>query len=51
MKFLIPSFSNDGEIIHNRSGGFKKFLFSQLLGEMIHFDEHIFANGFKSPTR
>ena len=35
MIFLIPPFSNDGEIIHNRGGGFKKFLFSQLLGEMI----------------
>ena len=28
-------------------GGFKYFLFSPLLGEMIHFDEHIFQMGWK----
>ena len=31
-------------------GGFKKFIFSTLPGEMIHFDQY-FSNGFKPPTR
>ena len=31
---------------HNLGGGFKYFLFSPLLGEMIQFDEHIFQMGW-----
>ena len=32
-------------------GGFKYFLFSTLLGEMIQFDEPYFSNRLKPPTR
>ena len=33
-------------------GGFKYFLFSSLLGEDSHFDEHIFSDGLvQPPTR
>ncbi len=32
-------------------GGFKYFLFSPLVGEDSHFDEHIFQRGLKPPTR
>jgi len=32
-------------------GGFKHFVSSSLLGEMIQFDEHIFQMGRKPPTR
>ena len=36
----------DHEVLKiERSGGFKYFLFSPLLGEMIQFDEHIFQMG------
>ena len=31
--------------IASLGGGFKDFLFSPLLGEMIQFDEHIFEMG------
>ena len=40
------SFNNIPEL----GGGFKHFLFSSLLGEMIQFDEY-FSNGLKPPTR
>ncbi len=32
-------------------GGFKYFLFSPLLGEMIHFDQYFSAPGLKRPRR
>ena len=35
--------------IHGLGGGFKYFLFSSLLGEMIQFDECV-SNGLKPPT-
>jgi len=31
-------------------GGFKYFVFSSLLGEMIQFDEHIFTKGLVQPA-
>ena len=31
---------------HDLGGGFKDFLFSPLLAEMIRFDEHIFQMGW-----
>ncbi len=34
---------------YEQGGGFKHFLFSILLGEMIQFDEH-FWDGLKPPT-
>ena len=34
---------------HDLGGGFKYFLSSPLLGEMIQFDEY-FSNGLKPPT-
>ena len=33
-------------MIYFLGGGFKHFLFSPLLGEMIQFDEHIFQMGW-----
>ena len=41
------SFSGD---VYHLGGGFKYFLFSSLLGEMIQFDEY-FSKGLKQPTR
>ncbi len=32
-------------------GGFIFFIFTPKIGEMIQFDEHIFSNGLKPPTR
>ena len=32
-------------------GGFKYFLFSSLFGEDFQFDEHIFSDWLKPPTR
>ena len=29
-------------------GGFQHFLFSTLLGKMIHFDKHVFQMGFST---
>ena len=39
-------FTRKHEDRHSLGGGFKHFLFSALLGEMIQFDEHIFQMGW-----
>ena len=36
---------NSGNLMISIGGGFKDFLFSPLLGEMIQFDDHIFQMG------
>ena len=48
VKKAVSPWGSDLElgVIYFLGGGFKHFLFSPLLGEMIQFDEHIFQMGW-----